>query len=87
MSKKTITQNNLLILWNKIQAYINDRLPVDSMVDFSSDQTVTGHKTFENGITIGTLEENAQIKYDNTVGALRISFSEAEIEEVTNVAE
>lgn len=45
-------------------------------VDSISNQTITGMKTFENGITIGTAQENAQIVYDVTEGALRISFLE-----------
>ena len=39
-------------------------------VDTSSDQTVSGVKTFSNGLQIG----NAKLTYDSTAGALKISF-------------
>lgn len=71
MQKKTITDNNLSTLWNKIQSYVNSRITVDSVVDLSSNQTITGKKTFSNGITIG---DNVQLSYDSTEDALKISF-------------
>ena len=51
---------------------------LSTSVDSVSDQTITGVKTFENGITMGTPQENVQFIYDNTEGALRISFSQVE---------
>lgn len=71
MQKKTITDNNLSTLWNKIQSYVNSRITVDSVVDLTSNQTITGKKTFSNGITIG---DNVQLSYDSTEDALKISF-------------
>lgn len=71
MQKKAITDNNLSTLWNKIQSYVNSRITVDSVVDLSSNQTITGKKTFSNGITIG---DNVQLSYDSTEDALKISF-------------
>lgn len=44
----------------------------EKFVDLTSDQTVSGVKTFSNGINIG----DAVIAYDATAGALKITFPE-----------
>ena len=45
-------------------------------VDLTSDQTVTGVKTFSNGIIIG--DNGVHLTYDSTEGAMRFTFLSAE---------
>lgn len=68
---KTITDQNLLILWNRMKAYVNDRELVN-VVDLVSDQTANGVKTFANGIVIG--DEGVELTYDASEGAFKIAF-------------
>lgn len=62
MSKKTITQNNLPTFWNKVQAYINDRLPKGALASKDTAPIEMGGTNATNakdarvnlGITYGT---------------------------------
>ena len=56
-----------------IDLIIDNKADIDNVVDLESNQIITGRKTFSQGIIIGN---NAQLSYDNSEGALRISFLE-----------
>ena len=51
--------------------YLTPNENIDA-VDLTSDQTVTGVKTFANGIEIG--DEGVQLTYDASEGAFKIMF-------------
>lgn len=56
----------------------NIQTQLDDKMDLTSDQTVTGVKTFTNGIEIG--DEGVQLTYDTSEGAFKISFLSESIE-------
>lgn len=78
MDKKTINGQNLSVLWNRIKAYVNDRMPTDT-VDSSSKQKINGQKTFTNGLTIG--DEGVQLVYNARDGYLKFLFLNTPVDE------
>ena len=56
--------------WQHVVALVGKKADKDEVVDLTSEQTITGAKTFSNGVNVG----DASITYDKTNKRLVISF-------------
>lgn len=70
---KNINGSNLNHLWDRIIAFVEDRLSSASVVDLTSAQNVSGVKNFTNGIKIGG-DNGVQLTYDEGEGAMKFIF-------------